>query len=54
LVAGRPIREGSTDKVANEPGFWSPDGHDDGFFDQIRCSGKYYSDIYEIPGAETP
>jgi hypothetical protein len=34
--------------------FVDTDGHDDVFFDEIRCSGKYYSDIYEIPAAETP
>jgi hypothetical protein len=29
-------------------------GHDDVFFDRLRCSGSYYSDIFEIPSAESP
>jgi hypothetical protein len=27
--------------------------HDDVYYDQLRCSGKYYADIYEAPSAET-
>jgi hypothetical protein len=26
--------------------------HDDVYFDQVRCSGKFYSDIYQAPSAE--
>jgi hypothetical protein len=28
-------------------------GHDDVYFDRVRCSGKFYSDIFETPEAET-
>jgi hypothetical protein len=27
--------------------------HDDVYYDQFRCSGKQYADIYEAPSAET-
>jgi hypothetical protein len=27
--------------------------HDNVYYDQVRCSGKFYSDIYEAPSAET-
>jgi hypothetical protein len=27
--------------------------HDNVYFDRIRCAGKYYSDIYEVPAADT-
>ena len=30
------------------------DGTNDNlFFDRVRCAGKFYSDIYEVPGANT-
>jgi hypothetical protein len=33
--------------------FVDADTHDDVYYDQLRCSGKYYADIYEAPSAET-
>jgi hypothetical protein len=27
--------------------------NDNVYFDRLRCAGRYYSDIYEIPAADT-
>ena len=27
--------------------------HDNVYFDELKCSGKYYSNIYELPAADT-
>lgn len=29
------------------------DGQDNVFFDRLHCGGRYYSDIYELPAADT-